>query len=477
MRAPMVPASPTLEAEGAELEPWLVAELESVPEIAEFDTADELAARLAELAEQHPGVASLRRVGTSAMGEPLLCLTIEPSEPSAPAALVFGLPHPNEPIGGLTALHLAQRLLADPGLRRRLGHRWHIVACIDPDGLRLNEGWLKGPFTRVHYARHFYRQAGPEQVEWTFPLDHKQAYFDAVLPETLALMRLIDDNRPALLASLHNSELGGVYYYLSRAMPELHPVLQNVPAHLGLVLDRGEPEAAWIPLLAAGIYRSLDIRDAYDHLESMGRVRAFAGGNSTGAYADRHGTLTIVCEMPYWIDERSADETPTTTSYVEALVRNADGMCDLAEVMLEVLECVGPAISVESPFLRASRFYAPLIVQEAGDSKKRCESIPAERMATVAERASLIDNVHMFRLRYGGMLLRALDAELALGNVRPAIRQAHATLSGHYEQWCAEAVEVTPVAPAPIRSLVATQYGAVIAAAAELAKERRQDSS
>ena len=63
--------------------------------------------------------------------------------------------------------------------RDLLGHRWHVVACIDPDGLRLNEGWLAGPFTRGHYLRHFYRSAGDEQIEWTFPVDHKAAYFDA----------------------------------------------------------------------------------------------------------------------------------------------------------------------------------------------------------------------------------------------------------------------------------------------------------
>jgi hypothetical protein len=83
----------------------------------------------------------------------------------------------------------------------------------------LNEGWLKGPFTREHYARNFYRSAGDEQVEWSFPLDYKTAYFDAVLPETAALMRLIDHVRPALMCSLHNTEQGGVYYYLSRPEP------------------------------------------------------------------------------------------------------------------------------------------------------------------------------------------------------------------------------------------------------------------
>ena len=455
------------------LEPWLVHELDSVPALDAFATADELAEQTAELARAYPGIVTLRRVGTSALGEPLTCLTVElDPHSSAPSALVFGLPHPNEPIGGLTAVHLARRLAEDAGLRARLGHRWHIVACIDPDGLRLNEGWLKGPFTREHYARHFYRQAGPEQIEWTFPLDHKQAYFDAVLPETLALMRLIDEHRPALMASLHNSELGGVYYYLSRSEPALHPTLQQVPAHLGLGLDRGEPEAPWIPRLADGIFRSIDIRDAYDHLEALGSLRAFSGGNSTGAYAGRHGTLTMVCELPYWTDDRAADGTPTATPYVEALAGKAAGMRELADVLAATLAAVDAVTSSESPFLRATRFYAPVIAEEAEDVVRRCVTVDPFRCATVAEVASLADTVHMFRLRYGGMLLRALDAELALGNVRPVIRTARRELADRYTRWCAQADAVTPVAPVPIRSLVAIQYGAVVASAAHLAGKR-----
>ena len=147
---------------GGPVPAWLGRELESVPPLETFATVDELAQATCRIAAQHPDVVTLRRVGTSAQGEQLSCLTIEArgAGPATPDALVVGLPHPNEPIGGLTALHLARRLAQDAELRSRLGHRWHIVTCIDPDGLRLNEGWLKGPYTRDHYARHFYRQAG-----------------------------------------------------------------------------------------------------------------------------------------------------------------------------------------------------------------------------------------------------------------------------------------------------------------------------
>lgn len=255
-----------------------------------------------------------------------------------------------------------------------------------------------------------------------------------MLPETLALM----------------------HYYLSRAVPAPHGVLQELPGRLGLVLDRGEPEAAWIPRLADGIFRSIDVRDAYDHLEATGSLRSFAGGNSTGAYADRHGTLSLVCEVPYWSDASAADASPSTVGYAAALADSAAGLYEVSEVLTDTLAATAGATSIDSPFLRASRFFAPMIAAEAGDVERRRAGVDPGRAATVAEVASLAESVHMFRLRYGGMLLRALDAELAVGNVRPTIRAARHELDQRYARWCVEAQAATPITSVPIRSLVAT---------------------
>jgi hypothetical protein len=452
---------------------WLADEIDAVPVLDSLATTDELAAGGRRLAEDHPEVVGLHRVGTSAQGHPLTCLTVRHRE-DAPEALVFGLPHPNEPIGGLTALHLARRLAEDGELRHRLGHTWRIVPCIDPDGLRLNEGWLKGPFTREHYARHFFRQAGPEQIEWTFPLDHKDAYFDAVLPETLALMRLIDTHRPTLMASLHNSDFGGVYHYLSRAEPALYPTLQQVPARLGLPLHRGEPEAPWIPQLADGIFRSLDVRDAYDHLEARGLpTSATLAGNTTGSYAARYGTLTLVSEVPYWTDPAIADTTPTGVRYADLLAEHGQQLAELGTTMARLLAATDVAGVVESPFRRASRFYAQLSGELGTDLGQRAGQPGTDRPATVAERLSSAELVHSYRLRYGGLLLRSLDAEHALGNVRPAVRAARTELAERYAGWCAAAATHTSADAVPIRSLVATQHASVIAAAAHLAGAHR----
>lgn len=453
---------------------WLESELAAVPCIDAFCTADEMSARMEGLAAEHSYVAELRRVGTSRLGDPLTCLTIGTGGADA---LVFGLPHPNEPIGGLTALHLARRLCEDADLRRRLGHRWHIIACIDPDGLRLNEGWLKGPFTREHYARHFYRPAENEQVEWTFPIAYKQAYFDAVLPETLALMRLIDEHAPALMCSLHNSELGGVYYYLSRPQPALHGLLQQIPERLGLPLDRGEPEAPWLRRFADGIFEMLDARRDYDERESLGEDMAGrSGGNSSASYAARYGTLTLLSEVPYWMDARVGDASLTTTTYAAAIEAQAARLDELAELMTGTLSRVADEVVTDSAFLRASRYFAPSMASAARAAWQRAAEDASRRPATVAELVSVQDVTHSFRLRFAGMLLRALDGELAVGNVTAAIRRERRTLAHRYADYVAEAEASSAAEAIPIRKLVATQYAALVATASQLA-DRRINSS
>ncbi|MGH3449007.1 MAG: M14 family zinc carboxypeptidase, partial [Nocardioidaceae bacterium] len=263
----------------------------AVPEFDEFPSVDDLDRMARELAEAHPDVVRRERVGTSRLGEPIHALIVAGGDESA---IVFGGVHPNEPIGGLTSLHLVRALCEDPQLRSDLGLTWHVIPCIDPDGTRLNEGWFAGPFTRSHYGRHFYRPPAEEQVEWTFPFSYKQAYFDRVLPETLALMRLIDATKPAFMCSLHNGELGGVYYYLSRPMPGVYGPLQAIPEMLGLPLDRGEPEVPFVQELGDAIYGMIRSEEAYDFNERMGLDPTRDGGSSSAAYAEKYGTLTLV---------------------------------------------------------------------------------------------------------------------------------------------------------------------------------------
>ena len=444
---------------------WLEDETATVPDYDAFSGPEALEEGLAALAGSAPGVATYRRIGTSRAGSPIGCVSVGDGPRDA---VVFGLPHPNEPVGGLTALHLARRLVDDGGSRDLLGHRWHVVACIDPDGLRLNEGWLAGPFTRGHYLRHFYRSAGDEQIEWTFPVDHKAAYFDACPPETQALMRVLDRTQPALLGSLHNAELGGAYYYLTRPEPALHPVLQALPERFGIPLDCGEPESPTATVFADGIFSALSLTDLYDAAEAAGDPLPLGAGDTSDSYCAPYGTLTVVTEVPYWRDARVAVTRPGSTTYAAALAANADGIATVGELLVDGLRRVERDLMVESPFLRATRFFGPLIRDGAAAARRRADAPGADRPATVAEEAGLADQVHSTRLRFAGMFLRTLEAEVTVGNVRPSVLATRDELRRTLDAWHAEADAVDDTEVLPIRSLVATQYGALLACAHHL---------
>jgi hypothetical protein len=440
------------------------------PDIDKITTGDKMTAAVEQLAQAHPEVASLRRIGTSRLGEPLVCLSVGTGDR---AAIVVGMPHPNEPIGAHTATYLARLLCEDAELRESLGFTWHIVPCIDPDGTRLNEGWFKGPFTRTHYARHFYRPAPDDQVEWTFPFAYKTAYFDQVLPETLALMRIIDDVRPAFVCSLHNAESGGVYYYLSRPAPGLYGALHAIPEHLGLPLDKGEPEASYAPLYATAIFGQLSRKEGYDYLEAAGQDPVpYESGESSSYWAGKYGALTLVSELPYWADANADDDTPTGDLYSDALRRQADGIDEAVDAMRTALSDAGDDLTLETPYLRASRAFVDGLASHASLSRWRATQAEYARPATVAERWSCNGVVHMYKTRFAGILLRALEAQVDAGLASPAVRGAHRSLKEKFDRWCAEAEADTPAETLPIRKLVATQLGAILAAARYLDTER-----
>jgi len=194
--------------------------LKAIPGIDSFLTVSELDASSARLAAAYPDRVKLVHVGESADGYPIKALIIGPTKPGTAlplpdgtkAALLFGCPHPNEPIGAMMLEHFSAQLAANPDLVDKLGYTWYMVKCIDPDGTRLNEGWFKGPFTITNYATHFYRPAGHQQVEWNFPIKYKTLDYDSPIPETRALMRMIEEIKPVFMFSLHNAGFGGVYY-------------------------------------------------------------------------------------------------------------------------------------------------------------------------------------------------------------------------------------------------------------------------
>jgi hypothetical protein len=425
-------------------------EMRRVPDFDRFPSVDEMHADLDELAARHPALVRLRRIGTSRLGEPLRVLTVG----SGPRdALILGGPHPNEPIGSLTVGRLIRRLCEDAGLREELGYRWHFIPCVDPDGARLNEGWYPHPGDRRSYARHFYRPAGHDQVEWTFPLSGEDYVFDRSLPETQALMRLMDEVRPAFVYSLHNGEFNGAFYYVNRDDPVLAARLADLPGWEGIPLHHGEPELPGAAPLAPAVYLTTD---------GMQQARIFGTGGGSADYARRFGALHLVSELPYWTDPRVADRTPTTTSYRDVLKAGLAAHRELIDTLQSAMGAVRGDLTIHSPFRRSAEDMLVMFRTFAD----QWDSLPGvDRPATVAEQFGNRQMVHMVRLRLAGTFCRMLDAEAFAGNLRSAVRLQRARVRDLFEGWFTEAEAEPAGQPIPLRGLVAVQLAAALVAA------------
>ncbi|MCU1526859.1 MAG: Peptidase, partial [Frondihabitans sp.] len=305
-----------------------------------------------------------------------------------------------------------------------------------------------------------------EQVEWTFPTDYKNAYFDEVMPETLALMRLLDATRPALYVALHNGEMGGVYYYLNRDEPGLADALRALPGAFGLPLDEGEPESPYLRSYAPAVYDMGTIADAYDWLETLGvDPTGQIGGSSSGEYTSKHGTLSLVAELPYWVHPAAADTGRSDESYRDVVLRMSTQLGETAQSLGELLNRAEPLLRLDTSFVRATRAFVPALQSIADSERIRAGAAESARPATVAEVFSCADLITCFRYRYGGMLVRALSAEVGAGTAGPALRAVHADAVALYEAWLAEPGVADDATPAPLMALVGVQYGSILAAA------------
>ncbi len=441
--------------------------LGNVPDSQVFLTVDELKANARRLAAQYPDAVQLLPIGHSRQGDPIEALKIGDGPRKA---LLFAMPHPNEPIGSMMLDYLSLRLAEDAALRNALGYTWYLISCVDPDGTRLNEGWFKGPFSIGNYARHFYRPPSHQQVEWTFPIDYKTLHFHDPLPETQALMTIIEQVRPDFIYSLHNSGFGGAYFYISREAPSLYEPFHQLVASQSLPLHLGEPEMPYATLYAAAIYKMPGIAESYDFLQAQtgsDPAEIMKGGTSSADYAQRFcDPFCLVCEMPYFYNPAIHDTSPSDMVRRDAILQMVEqSKSDLA-FLKKHYEVVSGELTVKSPFRdtleQTLAFMAKYLL--AQENWAKTDPKTAET-ATVAEK---FDNLlvskfyHMLTL---GMFVRMLNAQIAATGESAALLSAREAAEAAFTARNAELDMQLKYSVIPIQKLVRVQLGSALLAA------------
>ncbi|WP_158710382.1 M14 family zinc carboxypeptidase [Streptomyces sp. NRRL F-5126] len=263
-----------------------------------YPTVGELTARAGALAAAHPGRATVRRIGSSRGGEPLTLLTVGGGGDRD--VLVVAGPHANEPVGGATALRIAEHLVSRERDDGPGAATWHLLLCLDPDGARRNERWLNGPMTFDHHFRRMFRPNFYEQPEWLHARSEAE-----LLPETRALIDLQDEVRPFLQCSLHGVDVGGSFVQLTRDLPGIARPLARSAARLGIPVELSPFDAFFWPSPGTGVFDMPppSRRDQF-------AVALSSSHASTWYHPYAYGTVTAIVEAPMWAADEIADPSP-----------------------------------------------------------------------------------------------------------------------------------------------------------------------
>jgi len=393
--------------------------VKDIPDYKRFFSVDELDRRTDDLAKKYPRVVEVTVAGFSRNGHPIKLIKIKGGSKNA---LLFGCPHPNEPIGAMMLDFLAEKLASDEAFRSQFDYTWYLIKVIDPDGTKLNEGWFSNPESIRTYAEHFYRPPGYLQVEWTFPVDYKTLHFHNPLPETKVLMNIIDETKPSFMYSLHNAGFGGVYYYISEEASSLYETYQRIPTLFNVPLSLGEPEVPYARTLSKAVYKLFPISEEYDYLEkhaSVDPAKIIKSGASSDEYASRvANTFSLVCEVPYYYDPRIEDISEADMSRREARRIAWEKAKEHYEQMKGPFEhCASFEEAKDFAFYETLKNYIETMPAHLEAEKHWIETDPdLERKATVAE---VFDNLYVTQFYQSlslGMLRRLMSSVLKVRN-------------------------------------------------------------
>jgi len=435
--------------------------LDSVPNFKRYMTVDELHQRNADLVNEYPGKVELIDLGKSADGEVIDCLKIGEGRHNA---LIHGFPNCEEPFGGNLLDYLAEALLQDQELREELDYTWYLVKCSDPDGARLNEGFQLGPQTPMNFTLNYYRTSNVKTPDSCFPFRFGPLNLNSPVPETRALMRVLDRVPMSFVSALHMMKWGGITYEVPHPCPELYVPLWNVAKRFDVF-----PRKRLGTTLAPGIQRAAYLTPA------KGWLRQWAAGNTNiepipgcdlYEYAQTLNPYVFVMipECCIWYDPRMWDDSPSGSTLGESLLYAKVRRDEVSSWMLDVWNRALPHLGTRSRFkVMMDEWMEPIIERYTNVSNPPFtfdEKVHA-RKATVAEKVGVEGRDDLYRMFYLGGMIRTFDAELEAGG-NEALSGLRDEVYGKLQDYDNYLHDNYTVVAHPIRNLVGMSLGALL---------------
>jgi hypothetical protein len=298
--------------------------------------------------------------------------------------------------------------------------------------------------------------------------------WDKPVPETKALMNLMDKVKPNFIYPLHNSGFGGVYFYVSDECPPLYPKFHSLVKSQELPLHLGEPETPFLKKLNDAVFKMFTVKETYDYYEKYSDkdpATFLKHGTSSDHYAkSKFGSFCLVCEVPCLYDERIEDISPSDLKRRDSKLHEIEESEKRYEFVERIFEKSKNYLDKASPFYEVFTEYLANVKPALEAEKKWAltdESL--ERKATVGEVFDSTVVIKFYGLLRYGMLLRLIDDSLK--KVRNStLIECKETVKNEFESLYQEFEEKAKYSVIPIRRLVSVQLGSALHVAEYLKK-------
>ncbi|MCF2531953.1 3-hydroxyacyl-CoA dehydrogenase [Yinghuangia sp. KLBMP8922] len=407
---------------------------------------DELLKHARDLAEDRPSRCRWRRIGASRAGEPMGMLSVGRG---SRAVLVVAGAHANETAAGVAALALARYVADAPEWTEGLDLTWHFVMCLDPDSARLHTVAPHADGQFFAYHRGFFRPVGHEQPELAPSI---RAPGD-VLPESQALISVIEELRPVVQISLHGIDVGGTWVQVTREIPGLAGPLAESADACGIPVERASFDTFFWPEAEPGVF-VMPPPGEKERFDSHAEDAAA----STWYLPNRLGGATALIEVPMWTSALVAD-LGVHPGAVDAVRTCVARLRERGGATARLLAGVSPRVP-RGRVLEAAQVMSDLCPVLADDWCALAADCAAGALPPLTRAHITAIEAHSRRLplRAAAMLLHHVEREgtgregagrgdagggvgagVARGDARgAALRELHAETLGLVARWCDE---------------------------------------
>jgi hypothetical protein len=438
----------------------------NIPSYSRFLTVNEID-DLVKLIIEIPGV-NHSIIGKTISDEPLMMLDIGSGKKTA---MIIGVPHSDEPLGSLVTTFFARWLATHPELDS-FGWRWLIIPILERRGMRLNEGWFSMPDSFAALVKSNFREATEDQYEWTFPISYEEYHWEKSRPETLAVTRVLEKEKPDLLCGLHHCGFNNAYYYLSEELSEVYPRLHKLAASVRMPLADTSPDVPFGKMLAPGFYQMYGLKDYlkyYREKDPQVLSTLKRGACSDEWYRSAIGGFSFNCEVPLYLSAKLQDKRPSPKEYTPVMEQRFLRKQNRVVYSAKIMQLLKEYVHLADPLLYDVAEKHVANAQASLEHEQRALETVKERIITNAEVFENEVLTDLFDLFFLGIIWRVAESICVKGG-SPKICRLMDSADLEIKALAKSVHERGGFYQLPIRNSVKMQVGSILIIAEEVNK-------